>query len=309
MNNEAEKDALEKSQDVGTAFLKQLAQLNIFRKKEVRSPHKPLQLLLALGQVQSGNDSPLPFASVEKALRDLISEFGPKNARSDAGNVSQPFWRLQNDGVFWVVESDVPIRTDQSGGPRLSDLRQGNARAFFTPEILAAMKRNPGLISQAAKQLLDAEFASSLHQEIANAVGLDLDTTSISSRRCVSFRANVLRAYNRQCAICGYHVRLRDRTVGLEAAHIQWHAFNGPDKVNNGLALCPTHHKLFDLGAFTLSTSQRPTIAVSREVERSSGAGAWLTDFADKPITLPVEAEDYPAHDVIAWHHEHVFKG
>jgi putative restriction endonuclease len=306
MNDDHEKVQPGQPVDVGTAFLKQLEQLKIFKRRGTRSPHKPLLLLLALGQVQRGNASPLAFASVEKELGALISEFGPKDAKS---NASQPFWRLQNDGDFWIVESDIPIPTDRSGSPLIAAIRSGDARASFTPAILAALQKNPELVTQASKQILDAEFPPSLHEEIASSVGLNLYTPSVSSKRTVSFRAEVLRAYNRQCAICGYQVRLRDRTVGLEAAHIKWHAFNGPDKVNNGLALCPTHHKLFDLGAFTLSTSQRPTIAISREIERSSGAGAWLTDFSDKPIKLPMEAKDYPAHDLIAWHQKHVFKG
>src|SRR5437588_7846441 len=44
-------------------------------------------------------------------------------------------------------------------------------------------------------------------------------------------------------------------SVGLDAAHIRWHQAGGPDREGNGLALCVLHHKLFDLGAFTVSPS------------------------------------------------------
>ncbi len=40
--------------------------------------------------------------------------------------------------------------------------------------------------------------------------------------------------------------------IGLEAAHIKWFPAHGPDVVPNGLALCSVHHKIFDLGAFTV---------------------------------------------------------
>ena len=36
---------------------------------------------------------------------------------------------------------------------------------------------------------------------------------------------------------------------GLEAAHITWHAGDGPDLVPNGLVLCTLHHKALDRGA------------------------------------------------------------
>jgi HNH endonuclease len=40
--------------------------------------------------------------------------------------------------------------------------------------------------------------------------------------------------------------------LGLDAAHIEWFQASGPDVVPNGLALCSLHHKIFDLGAFTV---------------------------------------------------------
>ena len=72
-------------------------------------------------------------------------------------------------------------------------------------------------------------------------------------RRDPNFRANVLRAYEYRCAVCGFDVRLGPSPVALEAAHIKWHQAGGPDLEVNGLALCVLHQRLFDRGAFTLS--------------------------------------------------------
>ena len=38
----------------------------------------------------------------------------------------------------------------------------------------------------------------------------------------------------------------------MTAAHIKWFQARGQDVVPNGLALCSLHHKIFDLGAFTV---------------------------------------------------------
>lgn len=71
-----------------------------------------------------------------------------------------------------------------------------------------------------AQRVLDAYFPPTLHADIAAVLGLDL--------------------------------RIGNVSAGLEAAHIQWHTAGGPDVEANGLSLCALHHKLFDLGAFTL---------------------------------------------------------
>jgi putative restriction endonuclease len=57
------------------------------------------------------------------------------------------------------------------------------------------------------------------------------------------FRARVLRAYERACAIC----RLKHADL-LDAAHILSDAEGGQPVVPNGLSLCKIHHAAFDRG-------------------------------------------------------------
>lgn len=70
------------------------------------------------------------------------------------------------------------------------------------------------------------------------------------SRRWV---LGILRAWDECCAFCGYDGRLGSTPVGLEAAHVRWFNLGVPDELDNGLALCSLHHKLFDRGALGLS--------------------------------------------------------
>jgi hypothetical protein len=44
----------------------------------------------------------------------------------------------------------------------------------------------------------------------------------------------------------GFSLRLVDGLIGVDAAHILWHAHGGPHEVPNGLALCALHHRLLD---------------------------------------------------------------
>lgn len=73
------------------------------------------------------------------------------------------------------------------------------------------------------------------------------------------FAEEVLQAYAYACAFCGFDGALGRDPVGLEAAHVHWHSQDGPDEVNNGLALRSLHHSLFDLGVLGLLPG-RPAI-------------------------------------------------
>jgi uncharacterized protein len=67
-------------------------------------------------------------------------------------------------------------------------------------------------------------------------------------RRDPRFREEILRIYERRCAVCGYDGRLGTTDLAIEAAHIKWHAAGGPDAAENGLALCSFHHVALEPG-------------------------------------------------------------
>lgn len=51
--------------------------LSIWKRRDERAPHKPLLILLALGQMQSKNTRLLPYEEVKNNLKNLLIEFGP----------------------------------------------------------------------------------------------------------------------------------------------------------------------------------------------------------------------------------------
>jgi hypothetical protein len=54
--------------------------------------------------------------------------------------------------------------------------------------------------------------------------------------------------------MCGYDGQLETVSVAVEAAHVRWWAYDGPDDLANGLALCSLHHRVFDHGVVTVET-------------------------------------------------------
>jgi putative restriction endonuclease len=183
--------------------------------------------------------------------------------------------------------------------------RERDAPAGFTAEVLAAFDRQPELIDVVALHLLGRHFAPSLHEEILEAVGLQLGAPAVR-RRDVGFRVAVLEAYLAECCVCGFSLRLVDGLIGIDAAHIRWHAHGGPDEVQNGLSLCALHHRLFDHGAITVREDLR--LRVARAVAGSS-ARDLLEGLDDQAIKLPVDEQLYPRTEHLRWHHAQVFQG
>ncbi len=187
-----------------------------------------------------------------------------------------------------------------------------NIQGKFPAQVMQQLKDYPELLQTVAHNILDQNFPETLHQDILDAVRLHLDSTSSGillkkpKQRDPQFRNRILKAYEYQCAVCGFSVRLRNNILALEAAHIMWHQAGGPDVEVNGLALCATHHKLFDLGAFTVDAKLR--MLVSDEVN-GMGASEWLVQHHGKSIKPPQKKVFYPDPEFTIWHVKEVFKG
>jgi len=122
-------------------------------------------------------------------------------------------------------------------------------------------------------------------------------------KRDPGWRLAVLEAWDRQCAFCGYDGQFAGASVGLEAAHVRWLAFSGPDSLDTGLALCSLHHTLSGLGMLGLDA--RLTVMVSA---RFTLAGRAIYDLHGRELA-PRPGTAVPALRHISWHTSQVFKG
>jgi putative restriction endonuclease len=119
------------------------------------------------------------------------------------------------------------------------------------------------------------------------------------------WRHQVLQAWDRQCAFCGFDGQLAGVSIGVEAAHVRWFNFDGPDTLDNGLALCALHHKLFDFGVLGLDGSLR--VLVSSAFAARTDAGRAVYGLHQRMLS-PRPGTQVPAPAHISWHREEVFK-
>lgn len=284
-------------------IIEKFQNLNLWKRGGQRAAHKPLLVLYAIGKLLRGESRGISFADTEDDLQNLLREFGPwrKNYQSQ-----HPFWRLQNDEVWEVTNTDQ-IRQTSSGDAYVTDLRLHGIGSF--PQAITDQLQNDSRLTfEIIYNLLDEHFPITRHSEILQAVNIQLPFQVFETkRRSLSFRENVLKAYERKCAVCGFDVKLGNTPIGLEAAHIKWKSHGGPSKAVNGLALCVLHHELFDRGAFTLSKEQQ--VLVSDEAHGTKGFKEWLKKYHGKKILLPQRRSHYPGSDFIHWHVKEVFQG
>ncbi|MFD3621620.1 phosphorothioated DNA-binding restriction endonuclease [Streptomyces sp. NPDC058676] len=287
-------------------WLERTAKLRQWARNGTRAPHKPLLLLYALGRFQEDAEGELRYSAVEADLQRLMTEYGPPNRTTPA----YPFHHLVSDGV-WEVRTD---RGPGSPGTGLRELREAGAAGRLAPELRSVLRRDRQLLTRIARLLLDRHFPPSLHGELCEAVGLELEPMEIERlstarrQRDRRMRELVLTAYEYQCAFCGYDGRIGAVPVGLEAAHVRWWAFDGPDDVDNGLCLCSLHHKLLDKGVLGIGDDHRVLVS-QRFVGSSSVAREQVISLAGRPLIGPQLGTRPVAAAHRAWHTSQVFHG
>jgi putative restriction endonuclease len=110
------------------------------------------------------------------------------------------------------------------------------------------------------------------------------------------FRARVLAAYERTCAIC--HLKHVDL---LDAAHILSDAQGGQPVVPNGLALCKIHHAAYDRDIIGIRPEYTVEVRADTLLEVDGPMlKHGLQELHGATLQLPRRAADHPDRDLLA---------
>lgn len=292
--------------DPREAWRERLANLRVYKRGSERAVHKPLLVLLLIARAARGQTNDLRFAEIDEALARLLRDFGPPRKTV---HPEFPFWHLQSDNV-WMVREAATLPLKKGGAsPTKRTLKDHDASGQVPDELWEVLCQDAPLRAELAHGLLDSFWPDSLHAELLRSVGLDLDLESAGIERTPrdpAFRQHLLMAYERRCAVCGYDGRLQGNEFALDAAHIRWHCYAGPDTVSNGLLLCSFHHVAFDRGAFGLTPEHH--VVISKHLSGGAAVEDWVGRFHGRPILLPREGCDHPSREFVDWHRDEVFR-
>lgn len=280
-----------------------------WRRGDQRAPHKPLLLLLQIARISRGESRLAPYSWIHDRLESLLREFGPSRRSL---HPEYPFWRLQKDGEFWDIPERAQAEAALAERKRRSDcpptiLRSVDAHGGFTEAVDRHLRSSPEQLQTLAAEILDEHFPSSLHDSLLNAVGMAWQAIAVPRRaRSPQFRESLVRIYEHRCAICSFDGRVGYADLALEAAHIQWHSYGGPDEPSNGLLLCALHHRALDRGAISLSDERR--VVVSQHLHGGAVVNDMLLRFNGQPIRVPIEPQASVSLRSIRWHQREVFR-
>ncbi len=281
-----------------------------------RAPHKPLLLLAVLDLIETGllTDG---WVTRSPDLVVRFQNFWPivEPRRQNHGDICMPFHALSNDGVWKVIDDD--------GRP--SRAKGTSTRAQISDDLLPLLADSK-FRAQLRRLLVTTYFPPNEQVSLFAALGFEVkpDSPELSALaedqakyrvaketgRSARFKTQVVSGYQFTCALTGYRLTTVDQAGIVEAAHIYQHAKSRNNDPDNGLALTPTAHALFDLGLWSVADDLRVLVKPAAVfTEEFPVAGFSLRALAGRPLFLRSSTKLRPHPDHLRWHRqEHQFE-
>lgn len=156
-------------------------------------------------------------------------------------NASDDKGRPQLISIAWDMllspSEKLPLDVIQQGVPGFSGRSLGGRLDGLQTLTLDAMWQNHAdgaLLHQVGTDQRDSDIKSSYSYG-----------TMKRRNHQRKFKNLLLRAYEPECAVCGF-----DQIEILEAAHLKADSKGGPSSIQNGRLLCPNHHRAHDANLF-----------------------------------------------------------
>lgn len=222
-----------------------------------KAMHKPCLLLAVFQQIQEGYLTPDRI----EASQALFTRYHDLLFHADmyCDSTPMPFFRLENDGI-WKPH----LNNGETSSWEV--LHQQRAFASFSPQWQSFLQ-SPESLNKAIDTLLRLYFqkqgSTSLESHVDLAASMD-EIYNDDSRRTAKkisqlitvrdsrFARKVMLAYDFTCCISGYQAKSEIARGLLDACHIQPHAKQHNNSINNGIPLLPHYHRAFDLGHFSI---------------------------------------------------------
>jgi putative restriction endonuclease len=287
--------------------LRGLLSLKVAKDQKGLAPNKPLLVLAILDLVEAGLVGVDGLVHKDAQLNLRFRSYSPICAprRGNAIDLNLPFRHMASDGIYTHVgDEERVVRLDP---------------------VLLAQFMDPRFRQEARRRIVATYFPAAEQVAIYAALGMPMPSSEelsevrqdqaaykiqLSRGRDARFKVSVISGYHFTCALTGYRLIASKSTyVPLEAAHIHAHSQQGPDSPDNGLALTPTAHDLFDAGLWTVDDNLRIRVAKSDIAESILPGGSHfkLADLHGSPLSFAPQATLRPDPKHLDWHRKEVF--
>ena len=268
--------------------LNHLLRLKVAKDRKGMAPNKPLLVLAILDLIEVGLVRADGLIHKDAQLNLRFRSYSPicSARRGNAIDLNLPFRHLASDGVYvHVGEEERVVRMDPHLLVRFMDprFRQEARRrivaTYFPPDEQVALFAALGMPVPSSDEISEVRQDQAAYK------------VQISRGRDARFKVSVISGYHVTCALTGYRL------------------IASKDTPNNGLALTPTAHDLFDAGLWTIDDNLRIRVAHSDIAESILPGGSHfkLSDLHDCPLSFAPQATLRPDPTHLAWHRREVF--
>lgn len=215
--------------------------------------------------------------------------------------------RENSAGIAFEASLRGPDGKPTSGGVNVSAVRRLSKQEFASiVDVGLIAIEGPDAMPRDAKEAVAAPPGFAEAQAPFGGPELSFDRTSVLTERKYrdpAFQRLVKRAYRSRCAISGLSLRNGGGRPEVQAAHIRPVKDNGPDIVQNGLALSGTLHWMFDRGL--ISIAEDHTVLISHNKVPVDTAQRLINP--GQRLILPEDPRDHPHPEYLRYHRENVF--
>lgn len=292
------------------------------------APHKPFLLLSIIDGIEIGWINS-PEITLSQDLIETFSRYWKTIMGQDRNTtIALPFYHMGSE-PFWELAYKEGMNPYKNS-PSLGGLMNRLAFARMGDDLFSLMRDKEGkrIITET---LLDIYFAEKLHSRVKeihrinvgayryaeqlellaaepfekyHAEGEDEEFYSWQKtlQRRQGFGLKVRQNYKHNCAICRARVKTPNGESLVEGAHIiPWNESKNDDP-RNGLALCKTHHWMFDTYLLTVQPDYQIKLStwLKEEGERIDHTLSWDRE----KILLPKEQRYYPSTLALEEHYQ-----
>ena len=292
-------------------FLEEIDKLRLHKHQKIgASLKKPLFLLLLISRIENKVDieNRFLFHDIERDLDILIKSFGGRTASSKP---EQPFNYLASS-MIWELKSPYGSGLIPDNKVSKKIMRDSETYGYLNKDVYDLLRSDERNRAIASSFILDKFWPETVQTDIRNHLGLPelmvlAHDKYRKKKRDPAFAYGVLEHYDYRCAVCGFSSGFNGVPFGIDAAHIMWHAYDGPDSLENGLALCKLHHWALDRGVYTLMP-ETLEIKVSPYFKARDEVSHLLIENLTGE-RLKTDSYNGPSGEFIKWHQENVYVG
>jgi len=290
-----------------------------------QAPHKPFLLLSVMDGIEQGWISDNRIELTQTLTETFFTYWNAVMGEDRVTTIALPFYHMKSE-PFWELKyksGQKPYKTSPSLGGLKSRLNHAvlDSRIF---EIMSSATQSEQLRQRIAATYFSEEAQAKLSDirsfnyqaydygkqlEAFAAEPFKIDHTSeeeVQYRtqktqiRDAGFSKTVRSAYDYTCAVCRSKVITQGGSTLVDGAHIVPRSQSNNDDPRNGLALCKTHHWMYDQYLLTVTPSYKVQLSGWLKKEDNDVGNLW--NFHGEEIFYPTTENYQPAEEALQNH-------